>query len=59
MTDQRNGLLSGEEIKSRALVKESEEKFYRPITYDLTVVDIILAGGKIWKAPFRPRSFLQ
>jgi dUTPase len=50
MTDQKCGLLSGEEIKSSGLVEESDDKFYRASTYDLSVGDIILAGGKMCEA---------
>jgi dUTPase len=46
MTDQTYGLLSGEEIRSSGLVEQSEDRFYRATTYDLTVGDIILDGGK-------------
>lgn len=49
MADQKCGLLSGEEIKASELVVESEEKLYRASTYDLSVGDIILAGGKAWE----------
>jgi deoxycytidine triphosphate deaminase len=49
MTTQRYGLLCGEEIKSGGLVKESADKFYRAATYDLSVGDIILDGGKTWE----------
>jgi deoxycytidine triphosphate deaminase len=46
MTDQKFGLLCGEEIKASGLVRASEDKFYRAATYDLSVGDIILDGGK-------------
>jgi len=52
MTDQRYGLLSGEEIRSIGLVEQSDDRFYRATTYDLTVGDIILDGGKIWEKSF-------
>ncbi|MBW4027271.1 MAG: hypothetical protein HIU93_07675 [Acidobacteria bacterium] len=47
MTDQRCGLLCGEEIEAGGLVEASEDKFYRAATYDLSVGDIILDGGKM------------
>src|ERR1700722_10088410 len=49
MADQKYGLLRGEEMKASGLVAESEEKLYRAATYDLSVGDIILAGGKLWE----------
>lgn len=49
MTDQKCGLLCGEEIKSSGLVEASDDKFYRAATYDLSVGDIVLAGGKTWE----------
>jgi dUTPase len=49
MTDQKYGLLCGEEIKASGLVETSEDKFYRAATYDLSVGDIILDGGKTWE----------
>ena len=49
MADGKCGLLSGEEIKASGVVAESEEKFYRAATYDLSVGDIVLDGGKTWE----------
>jgi dUTPase len=47
MSDQQWSLLSGEEIKANALVDQGEEKLFRASTYDLSVGDIIPAGGEI------------
>jgi len=47
MSDQEFSLLSGEEIQSNGLVDESEERFFRASTYDLSVGDIILDGAVV------------
>ncbi len=45
MTTQPLSLLSGEEIKSLALVENStDENLYRASTYDLSIGEIIPAG---------------
>jgi deoxycytidine triphosphate deaminase len=44
--DNQVGLLSDDEIKALGLVQGGEEQFYRASTYDLSVGDIIPAGGK-------------
>jgi deoxycytidine triphosphate deaminase len=49
MTDQKFGLLSGEEIKAGGLVEAGEDDLYRAATYDLSVGDIILDKGKTWE----------
>jgi dUTPase len=46
MATQSHSLLSGEEIKSQALVENcADEDLYRASTYDLSVGEIILAGA--------------
>lgn len=45
MGSQSLSLLSGEEIKSNLLVTDADDKFFRASTYDLTVGDIVPAGG--------------
>ncbi len=47
MADQQLSLLSGEEIKTGALVEQGEEKLFRASTYDLSVGDIIPSGAGI------------
>jgi hypothetical protein len=48
MANQQSTLLTGEEIKSEKLVTDGADKFYRASTYDLSVGDIIPAGGELW-----------
>jgi dUTPase len=47
MNNQHFSLLSGEEISANGLVDESEDKFFRASTYDLSVGDIILDGALV------------
>lgn len=51
MTDQKCGLLCGEEIRSSGVVEEGEDKFFRAATYDLSVGEIVLEGGKMCEGP--------
>jgi deoxycytidine triphosphate deaminase len=44
MSDERCGLLSGEEIETHGLIIDAEERLYRAATYDLSVGEIIPAG---------------
>lgn len=46
MVDQQFSLLSGEEVKSQALVSNAEEKLFRASTYDLSVGDILPDGAE-------------
>jgi deoxycytidine triphosphate deaminase len=48
MNDHLLSLLSGEEIKELRLVENAGEEFFRASTYDLSVGEIIAAGGKIY-----------
>jgi deoxycytidine triphosphate deaminase len=47
MNDREFSLLSGEEIKSLRLVENSDDKLFRASTYDLSVGEVIPAGGEI------------
>jgi hypothetical protein len=47
MANQQSSLLTGEEIKLEELVVDGADELYRASTYDLSVGDIILAGGEL------------
>jgi dUTPase len=49
MNDPHFSLLSGEEIKSRGLVDDGDDRLFRASTYDLSVGDIIPAEGEAYE----------